>query len=182
MSSGAWPAGLRWLRVCRAWRHGLTAAFPDRCPVWCGLAVRVKDLAAERRRTESLLHGVVSWGMSLLLAGVIALFASGVAAFTRTPVGNPAAGKGTRAQTAALVATTGNGQLIAISATGGVLLALVASLLASAAAAGRSSGVPFTEELRRWRRGSDGDRLSEPPLNAGAEGRRDQTTILPPTH
>jgi len=145
-------------------------------------AFAVVRLAGERRRTESLVHGLVSWGMSLLLAGFIALFAAGVAAFTRTPVRNTAVGKGTRGQTAALVATTGNGPLIAISATGGVLLALVGSLLASAAAASRSSGVPFSQELRLWRRGSNGDRLSEPPLTPEAEARRQQTTILPPTH
>jgi amino acid transporter len=145
-------------------------------------AFAVVRLAGERRRAESLLHGLVSWGMSLLLAGFIALFAAGVAAFTRTPVRNTAVGKGARGQTAALVATTGNGSLIAISATGGVLLALVGSLLASAAAASRSSGVPVSEQLRLWRRGSNGSRPPEPPLTAEAQARREQTTILPPTH
>jgi amino acid transporter len=145
-------------------------------------AFAVVRLAGERRRSESLVHGVVSWGMSLLLAGLIALFAAGVAAFTRTPVRNTAVGKGARGQTAALVATTGNGPLIAISATGGALLALVGSMLASVAAASRSSGVPLSQELRLWRRGGNGDRLPGSPLNAGAEEGRDQTTILPPTH
>jgi len=144
-------------------------------------AFAVVRLAGERRRTESLVHGLVSWGMSLLLAGFIAIFAAGVAAFTRTPVRNTAVGKGARGQTAALVATTGNGPLIAITATGGVLLALVASLLASAAAASRSSGMPFSQELGQWRRGGKEDRVSEPPPNAEA-ARREQTTILPPTH
>jgi hypothetical protein len=145
-------------------------------------AFAVVRLAGERRRTESLVHGVVSWGMSLLLAGLIALFAAGVAAFTRTPVRNTAVAKGTRGQTAALVATTGNGPLIAISATGGVFLALVGSLLGAVGAASRSSGVPLSEELRRWKRGTDGDRLGQPPLEGESGSRRDQTTILPPTH
>jgi hypothetical protein len=145
-------------------------------------AFAVVRLAGGRRRNESLVHGLVSWAMSLLLAGFIALFAAGVAAFTRTPVRNTAVGKGARGQTAALVATTGNGPSIAISATGGVLLALLASLLASAAAASRASGVPFSQELRQWRRGGREDRVSEPPLDAEAEARREQTTILPPTH
>ena len=42
-----WPAGLRRCGVCRAWRHGLTAGFPD----WCrsrAAGGRVLDRAAAR--------------------------------------------------------------------------------------------------------------------------------------
>jgi hypothetical protein len=57
------------------------------------------------------------------------------------------------------------------------VLALVGSLLGSLAAASRSSGVSFGDEFRMKRApGSAG--LAAPQT----EIRRDQTTILPPTH
>jgi hypothetical protein len=140
----------------------------------------VVRLAGDRRRGQSLVHGAVSWAMSMLLAGVIALFVSGVAAFTRTPVRNTAIAKNTRGQTAALVATTGNGPEVAIFAAGGAVLALVGSLLGALAAASRSSGVPFSDEFRLRRRGNDGQRAPEPLARPDAG--RDETTILPPTH
>src|SRR5439155_635068 len=81
-----------------------------------------------------------------------ALFVSGVAAFSRTPVNNTTLHKNTRGQTAALVETTGNGPVVAIFAAGGAVLALVGSLLGALAAASRSSGVPFSDEFRLKRR------------------------------
>jgi len=135
----------------------------------------VVRLAGDRRRGESLTHGAVSWGMSMLLAGFIALFAAGAAAFTRTPVRNTSIGKDTRGQTAALVATTGNGPVVAIYATAGAVLALVGSLLGSLAAASRSSGVPFSNEFRPRRK-------THPATSQTIEAPRDETTILPPTH
>ena len=140
----------------------------------------VVRLAGDRRRGESLVHGTVSWAMSMLLAGLIALFVSGVAAFTRTPARNTAISRNTRGQTAALVATSGNGPVVAIFAAGAVL-ALVGSLLGSLAAASRSGGVPFSDELRLRRREADGQPRTEPPVPP-ASVRRDETTILPPTH
>ena len=62
-------------------------------------AFAVVRLAGDRRRSESLMHGAVSWGMSMLLAGLIALFASGAAAFSRTPARNTTLHRGTRGQT-----------------------------------------------------------------------------------
>ncbi|HZR10313.1 MAG TPA: hypothetical protein VFA79_17130 [Myxococcales bacterium] len=143
----------------------------------------VVRLAGDRRRGESLMHGAVSWGMSMLLAALIALFAAGAAAFSRTPVNNTAVHKGTRGQTAALVETTGNGSLVAIFATCGAVLALVGSLLGSLAAASRSSGIPFSNELRgraRTNRPEPGQTVTHraPPNDVA----REQTTILPPTH
>ena len=141
----------------------------------------VVRLAGDRRRGESLAHGAVSWGMSMLLAGLIALFASGVAAFSRTPVRNTSLQKSTRGQTAALVETTGNGSVVAIFSTAGAVLALVGSLLGSLAAASRSSGIPFSDEFRVRRRSMNGhhkDTLIAPET----EDPRDETTILPPTH
>jgi hypothetical protein len=138
-------------------------------------------LAGDRRRGESLMHGAVAWGMSMLLAGVIALFVAGAAAFSRTPVNNTAVHKGTRGQTAALVETTGNGALVAIFATGGAVLALVGSLLGSLAAASRSSGIPFSNELRGRARPTRPER-AETDTPPESDVRREQTTILPPTH
>src|SRR5437588_8970091 len=48
----------------------------------------VVRLAGDRRRSESIGHGAVAWGMSMLLAGAIALFSSGASAFSRTPAAN----------------------------------------------------------------------------------------------
>jgi hypothetical protein len=123
------------------------------------------------------MHGAVAWGLSMLLAGLIALFAAGAAAFTRTPTNaNTTPRKSARGQTAALVETTGNGPTVAIFATGGALLALVGSLLGALAAASRESGVPFSNEFRvGHKRGAHGDLTS-------TDVRRDETTILPPTH
>ena len=142
----------------------------------------VVRLAGDRRRGESLVHGTISWAMSMLLAGLIALFVSGVAAFTRTPVRNTAIARNTRGQTAALVATTGNGPVVAVFAAGGAVLALVGSLLGSLAAASRSSGVPFSDELRLRHREADQHPGTEPPAPPASDVRRDETTILPPTH
>ena len=139
----------------------------------------VVKLAGDRRRGESLVHGAVAWGLSMLLAGFIALFAAGAAAFTRTPIdGNAGARKGSRGQTAALIETRGDGQLVAVFATAGALLALVGSLLGALAAASRESGIPFSNEFRFGRLGKAGERE---PLSR-TDVRRDETTILPPTH
>lgn len=138
-------------------------------------------LAGDRRRGESLVHGAVGWGLSMMLAGLIALFASGAAAFSRTPVNNTRGPhRSARGQTAALIETTGNGPLVAIFATGGALLALVGSMLGSLAAASRSSGVPFSDEFRLRRRMNGHHR--ESMIATPSEVDRDQTTILPPTH
>lgn len=144
-------------------------------------AFLVVRLAGDRRRSESLAHGGVSWGMSMLLAGLIALFAAGTAAFSRTPARNTALHRGQRGQTVSLVETTGNGGLVAILATGGALLALVGSLLGSLAAASRESGVPFANEFRIKRRTMNGHH-KETAIISGADLHRDETTILPPTH
>ena len=142
-------------------------------------AFLVVRLAGDRRRSESLAHGAVSWGMSMLLAGMIALFASGVAAFSRTPAANNNLHRGTRGQTVAVIETTGDGGLVAIFATAGAVLALVGSMLGSLAAASRESGVPFSNEFRVQRRKLNGHQDSG---LVTPDSRRDQTTILPPTH
>jgi hypothetical protein len=144
-------------------------------------AFLVVKLAGDRRRSESLAHGAVSWGMSMLLAGLIALFASGAAAFSRTPAGNSSLHRGTRGQTVSMIETTGNGRLVAIFATAGAVLALFGSLLGSLAAASRRSGIPLSDELRIQRRNPNG-RGKESTLPAPPDVRRDETTILPPTH
>ncbi len=142
-------------------------------------AFAVVRLAGDRRRGESLTHGAVSWGMSMLLAGLIALFASGAAAFSRTPANNNAMHRGTRGSTTSLIETTGNGGVLAIFATGGAVLSLVGSLLGALAAASRSSGVPFSDEFRIRRREMNGH---HEPAILTKDAPRDETTILPPTH
>jgi amino acid permease len=139
----------------------------------------VVRLAGDRRRGESLVHGAVAWGMSMLLAAAIALFAAGFASFSRTPVRNTAAGRSATGRTAALISTTGNGPAVAISATAGAVLALVGSLLGAVAAASRSGGVPFSEEFRIRHRGSEPGKRFE---DESTDLTRDETTILPPTH
>jgi hypothetical protein len=142
-------------------------------------AFAVVRLAGDRRRSDSLMHGTVSWGMSMLLAGMIALFVSGAAAFSRTPANNNAIHRNTRGATTALIETTGNGGLLAIFATGGAVLSLVGSLLGALAAASRSSGVPFSDEFRIRRRDGDSHQAT---MIVPPDAERDQTTILPPTH
>lgn len=131
--------------------------------------------AGDRRRSESLMHGAVAWAMSLLLASFIALFASGLAPFTRTTTRNvTSANRGH----AALIETTRDGNLLAVFSTAGALLALVGSMLGGLAAASKSSGLPFADEFRLHRRGMNGHR----DLLAENEQHRQQTTIIPPTH
>ncbi len=140
-------------------------------------------MAGDRRRDESLMHGGVAWGMSMLLAAFIALFASGAAAMSRTPAGNTSLHNSARGRTAALVETTGNGAVVAGYATAGALLALVGSLVGALAAASRSSGVPFTDEFRIRRRGTNGKGTHREPATIGGQDiSRDETTILPPNH
>jgi hypothetical protein len=138
-------------------------------------AYLVVRLAGDRRRRESLLHSAVAWGMSLLLAGFIALWASGAAALSRTPARNTALNRARG--TVALIETTNNGSLVALLATCGALLALGASMVGALAAASRISGIPLAEELG-FRRGVNGHRKEM----MAPESRRDETTILPPTH
>lgn len=102
------------------------------------------------------MHGAVAWGMSMLLAAVIALFASGFAAFLRTPA-----------------------RAVAIFATGGALLSLIGALLKALSAASRESGIPLSNEFRLPRRNANGQHA---PLARDSDVRRDETTILPPTH
>ena len=154
------------------------------CAIVCSFigGFAVVRMAGDRRRGESLLHGAVSWGMSMLLAGLIALYAAGAAAFSRTPINNRAGPhRNLRGQTAALVETSGNGPLVAIFAAGGALLALVGSMLGALAAASRSSGVPFADEFRLHRRGANGHAQGSVVI-PDADIHRDETTILPPTH
>jgi hypothetical protein len=132
----------------------------------------VVKLSGDRRRTESLMHGTVSWGLSMVCAGVIALIASGAAAATRTP--SPRAPRGARS---ALIETSGKGVGLAALSSGGAVLALMGSLLGALAAASRNSGVPFVNEIRRSRGANGHSQVVEQ-----TDVNRDQTTILPPMH
>lgn len=143
-------------------------------------AFLVVRLAGDRRRGESLAHGAVGWGLSMLLAGLIALFASGAAAFSRTPAGNTATHRGTRGQTVSMIETTGNGGLVAILSLCAAALSLGASLLGALGAASRESGVPLAEEFKVRRRSMNGHHKDT--VIATPDVSRDETTIIPPTH
>jgi hypothetical protein len=133
----------------------------------------VVKLAGDRRRSESLAQGVVSWALSMFCAGMIALFASGMASWTRAPA--PRTGNVPRGARTALIETTGNGVGLAALSSCGALLALAGSLLGALAAASRASGIPLTRELRMRTNGHS-------HLVEHHDVRRDETTILPPTH
>ncbi|TMA29252.1 MAG: hypothetical protein E6J78_02530 [Deltaproteobacteria bacterium] len=134
----------------------------------------VVRLAGERRRAESLMHGAVAWGLSMLCAGLIALFSSGAAPSTRAPASRTS--HAPRGAKSALIETSGNGIGLAALSTGGAVLALVGSLLGALAAASRASGVSFVHELRRGPRVNGGSSVVQGEIN------REQTTILPPIH
>jgi hypothetical protein len=119
--------------------------------------------------------------MSMLLAGLIALWASGAAAFSRTPARNTAVHRGARGQTVSMIETTGNGGLVAILSICAAVLSLGGSLLGALGAASRESGVPLADEFRIRRRAMDGHH-KETIISTPSDVSRDETTIIPPTH
>lgn len=151
----------------------------------------VVRISGDRRRSESLLHGAISWGLSMLLGAILALFAAGAAANASQPPARQrtvATGNGTaapaltradriRADEAKRDLARGAGL-----AGGGALLSLVAALFGALFAASRSSGISIAEEFRP-RRGSKQPKSTLPKSSVIMPGeRRDETTILPPTH
>ena len=140
-------------------------------------AYAVVRLAGDRRRNESLMHGAVSWGMSMLLAAMIALWASSATAFSRTPARTTVMHTPARGATVSLVETTGNGGVVALISAAGALLALGTSLLGALAACSRESGIPIGRELT-FHRAPNGHRT----VVTESDVRRDETTIIPPTH
>ncbi len=153
----------------------------------------VVRISGDRRRSESLLHGAIAWGLSMLLGAAIALFAAGAAAGAAANAATPS----TRAKTI----VTGNGSVApnltrgervradetkseaargAGLAGGGAALALIFSLFGALFAASRSSGISIAEEFRMRSHKQSG---RAPALHApGSPARREETTILPPTH
>jgi hypothetical protein len=152
----------------------------------------VVRISGDRRRSESLLHGGISWGLSMLLGAGIALFAAGAAANASASAATPSSRAKTyvtssgsvapnltraervRADEAKSDAARGAGL-----AGGGAALALIFSLFGALFAASRSSGISIAEEFR----------LHGPKKASKAQkstviipDRRDETTILPPTH
>lgn len=113
----------------------------------------VVRLAGDRRRNESLLHGALSWALALI---AFAPFAAGT---VRTP------------------------ELAAF----GAMLSLAGALFGGLMGASRQSGVSLKDELRLGALGlqrpahngkTHPAQLHPPPV----DDRRDETTILPPTH
>jgi hypothetical protein len=160
--------------------------------VWAAIAMIVTAalgayfvvrFAGDRRRNESLLHGAVAWGVSMLAGALIALFSAGAASIA---AGHAAA---RRAAPRERVTSTGRARLDSAKdaaartsgiGAGGALLALVGSLFGALIGASRQSGVSLKNEFRLEtlgvrRKQADGHATREPPA-------RDETTILPPTH
>ncbi len=155
----------------------------------------VVRISGDRRRSESLLHGGVSWGLSMIVGAAIALFAAGAAATASANAATPS----TRAKTS----ITSNGSVApnltrgeriradeaksdaakgAGLAGGGAALALIASLFGALFAASRSSGISIVEEFRpRSHKHGKVPAMKSSIVMPGSE-RRDETTILPPTH
>lgn len=155
----------------------------------------VVRISGDRRRSESLLHGGISWGLSMMLGAGIALFAAGAAASASASAAAPApraktylAGNGSvapsltrgeriRADEAKSDTAKGAGL-----AGGGAALSLIASLFGALFAASRSSGISIAHEFRpRHHKNAKAPATRAPTTMPGNE-RRDETTILPPTH
>ena len=154
----------------------------------------VVRIAGDRRRSESLMHGAISWGLSMLLGVAIALFAAGTAANAAAN----AAGPSSRQKT--VVTQNGNvapnmtrGERIradeaksdaakAAGLAGGAgALALIASLLGALFAASRSSGISIADEFLPGRN-KNGKRHEQQGAQATPVVRRDEPTNFPPTH
>lgn len=159
----------------------------------------VVRISGDRRRSESLLHGGISWGLSMLLGAGIALFAAGAAASAAASAS--AATPSTHAKT--IVTSNGSvapnltrGERVRVDETktdaargaglagGGAALALIFSLFGALFAASRSSGISIAEEFRPRGHQKNGKAhaMKSSIVIPGSPGRRDETTILPPTH
>ena len=156
----------------------------------------VVRISGDRRRAESLLHGGISWGLSMLMGAAIALFAAGAAASASANAARPS----TRAKTY----VTSNGNVApnltradriradeaksdlakgAGLAGGGALLSLVAALFGGLFAASRSSGISIAEEFKpRLGKHRKTTLQKSSVVMPGATDGRDETTILPPSH
>src|SRR5436190_21914591 len=147
-------------------------------------AVRI---AGDRRRSEALLHGALSWAFSMLIGAMLALGAARTAAQSAAAVAS-----GPRAQaraeretnvrrntgptqadrdrtaeaTDAAAKTTG-------AAAGGAFLGLVGSMIGALAAARRRNDKSVSDGMHKRKR----DDLREPPSMAA---RHDETIIVPP--
>lgn len=164
----------------------------------------VVRIAGDRRRSEALLHGAISWGLSMIAGALIAMSAAGAAATAASNAATPTTRAKTyvtkngdvapnltradrvRADEAASAAAKGAGL-----AGGAGALALIASLFGALLAASRSSGISIANEFRLGRgKGKLEGHMQEPhpsiitPSAARQRdevmSRRDETTILPP--
>jgi hypothetical protein len=129
----------------------------------------VVRISGDRRRTESLLHGGIYWGLSMVAGALLALAAANATA---------TATWSTAEEAARAMAKAGG------LAAGAALLALIASLFGALFAASRASGISITNEFRpNLKLGKGGLKQplpSQPPTPPDLH--RDDTTILPPTH
>ena len=165
----------------------------------------VVRVAGDRRRGEGLLHGAISWGLSMIAFGLLALFAASAAATAAGPIAaHEVRARTVRSASGPVVTTAGrndrarledgaeNAAQLAGLAGGGAVLALVASLLGALVAASRQSGVPLAREFRLGSLARN-QRTGEPlqhsssvlltdrgPQQHDERARHEQTTILPP--
>ena len=154
----------------------------------------VVRLAGDRRRNESLLHGAVSWGLSMIAGALIALAAASSIAAAAGPTAARRAGprdRVTNLDRARLDDASTAGARTAGIAAGAALFALVGSLFGALIGASRQSGVSLKNEFRLDTLGFHPKRTGKP--HAGEHpasvltpddlaDRRETTTILPPTH
>jgi hypothetical protein len=137
------------------------------------MAVRI---AGDRRRSEALLHGGISWAFSVLIGAMLAMGAARTAAQSAAAVaagpraqakaqresnvrdrsGGPTARDRDQAATASDAAAKTSG-----GAAGGIFLGLIGSLVGALAGAKRSSGTAITEGLRHRKTDGTLDRPSD---------------------
>ena len=147
------------------------------------LAVRI---AGDRRRSEALLHGALSWALSMLIGAMLALGAARTAAESAAAVasgpraqaraeretnirrnsGGATTADRERANDAADAAAKGTG-----AAAGGAFLGLISALLGSLAAAKRRKTSDMSSGMRHRQR-TDRDLSTT---------RSDETVIVPPS-
>lgn len=150
----------------------------------------VVRISGDRRRSESLLHGGISWGLSMILGAALALFAAGAAATASAGASPSPRAKTYVTSNGSVAPSMTKGERIRADeaksdaakaaglAGGGAAIALIASLFGALFAASRSSGISIAEEFRPR------SHKKEPAMKSSlvVPTAREQTTILPPTH
>ena len=151
----------------------------------------VVRIAGERRKREAALHGVISWGLSMIAGALLAFGATSTAARAtadnppRTTARTDAAGnvRMTRADRERLDEAKNSAAKAAGVSTAASFLSLLAALLGAGLAASTVGG----RGLRNATRAGDDRELGRTSVsglatNAADRDLGDTPTILPPTH